>query len=187
MKTIKRQISFLSREEVKQIINTCDTSLKGMRDRALLEVLFSTGMRIHEALNLKIEDFLAHDIKELTIIGKGGYQRTVFFSPIAMKAIRTYLNFLQEYNLVELENEWLFDLTARAVQIMVKKRAERAGLKKRVSPHVFRHSLATDLLSKGVDIAFVSKFLGHRNIANTMIYAHVVDPQLKKIHEKLYK
>jgi site-specific recombinase XerD len=183
----RREIKFLTKDEVKKIINTCDNSLKGMRDRALLEALFSTGLRISEALNLKIEDFLAHDIKELTIIGKGGWQRIVFFSPEARKAIRTYLDFLQEYNLVELESEWLFDLTPRAVQIMVKKRAIRAGIKKRVSPHVFRHSLATDLLSRGVDIAFVSKFLGHRNIANTMIYSHIVDPQLKKIHEKLYK
>ena len=78
-------------------------------------------------------------------------------------------------------------ITPRCAQKMVIERARAAGITKRVTPHVFRHSLATDLLRRGVDIAFVSKFLGHRSLNNTMIYAHIVSPQLKEIHKKLYK
>ena len=191
MKTPKRQISFLERKEVEKIISAIKPEgSRNLRDRALIEVLFSTGMRISEALALKRELFAIADdriaispkiTKELSIIGKGGWQRCIFFSPQAIKAIRCWLN-------VRVDNEpRLFPITPRGAQKIVIERAKAAGITKRVTPHVFRHSLATDLLKRGVDIAFVSKFLGHRSLNTTMIYAHIVSPQLKQIHEKLYK
>lgn len=186
MKTPKRQISFLERKEVEQIV--CKIKQRGsrnLRDRALIETLFSTGLRISEALALTTDEMIPvldeQGTSDFPIIGKGGYQRVVYFSPKAKEAIRAY--FLIRKN----PDERLFPLTPRGAQKMVKERARRAGIEKRCTPHVFRHSLATDLLKQGVDISFVSKFLGHRSLNNTMIYAHIVDPQLKAIHQKLYK
>ena len=184
MKTPKRQISFLERKEVEQIIAAIKTEgVRNLRDRALLEVLFSTGLRISEALSLPDAPFVKEiaGTMEMSIVGKGGWQRVVYFSPAAMKAVKAYLAARKDSELL------LFPMTPRAAQIMVKKRAKAAGITKRVSPHVFRHSLATDLLRRGVDIRFVSEFLGHRSINNTMIYTHVVNEQLKNIHEKLYE
>lgn len=184
MKTPKRQISFLEAKEIDRIIKAIP--LEGelnLRDRALLEVLFSTGLRISEALALPDAPFIKDEKKtlELSISGKGGWQRTIYFSPRAIKAVKEHLAARTDNNIL------LFPIGSRMAQIMVKKRAAAAGITKRVSPHVFRHSLATDLLRKGVDIAFVSRFLGHRSLNNTMIYAHIVSPQLLEIHKKLYK
>ena len=182
MRKPKRQINFLTRDEIKEIIDTCDKSLIGKRDRALLETLFSTGMRIAEALAIERRIFDEKPAtREMTIIGKGGYQRVIYFSNDALKSILSYLK-----ERVDSKTP-LFPITSRQAQRMVKWRADYAGIRKYVSPHVFRHSLATDLLRQGVDIRIVSAFLGHRSISNTMIYTHVVSPQLKKIHEELYK
>lgn len=184
MKTPKRQISFLEANEVRQIIESIKPKEpRDLRDRALIEVLFSTGLRISEALALPDAPFMKNDKKtlELIITGKGGWQRVVYFSPKALQAVRDYMTVKEDSDML------LFPITVRTAQVMVKKRAKTAGIEKRVSPHVFRHSLATDLLRRGVDIAFVSKFLGHRSLNNTMIYAHIVSPQLLEIHKKLYK
>lgn len=189
MNTPKRRIKFLERKEIEQIIDAIETDgLHGVRDRALIEVLFSTGMRIHEALGLVADEVLAllqdDGTSEFPIIGKGGWQRVVYFSPRAKKAIAEYLPYHEKWLAGK---ELLFPITSRTAQLMVAKRAKEAGIEKRVTPHMFRHSLATDLLRKGVDIRFVSEFLGHRSINNTMIYTHVVNEQLKGIHKKLYK
>lgn len=184
MKTPKRQISFLERAEVEKIIDRIKlVGSRNLRDRALIETLFSTGLRISEALALPDAPFVKENAgtMEMTIVGKGGWQRVIYFSPKAIKAIKAYLAVRQDSELT------LFPITARGAQKMVKERARQAGITKRCTPHVFRHSLATDLLKKGVDIAFVSKFLGHRSLNNTMIYTHIVSPQLLEIHKKLYK
>lgn len=184
MKTPKRQISFLEAKEVRQIIDKIKPEgSRNLRDKALIEVLFSTGLRIAEALSLSADEMIPlldeKGTSEFPIIGKGGYQRVIYFSPKAKAAIAAYLPVQK--------SEELFPITPRCAQKMVIERAKAAGITKRVTPHVFRHSLATDLLKRGVDIAFVSKFLGHRSLNNTMIYAHIVSPQLLEIHKKLYK
>lgn len=183
MNTQKRQIKFLERSEVRQIIEAIPKEgIRNLRDRALLEALFSTGLRISEALALRVDQLKENTgTQEITIVGKGGWQRTVYIAPIAMSAIRAYLTARPE------NDPLLFLFGVRQAQLMVRARARLAGLEKRVTPHMFRHSLATDLLRKGVDIRFVSEFLGHRSINNTMIYTHVVNEQLKSIHKKLYK
>lgn len=186
MNTPKRQISFLEKSEVEKIIAAIKPEgLRNLRDRALIEVLFSTGLRISEALALSWASFeeQAGKTMELTVCGKGGWQRVIYFSPKALQAVKEYIKARTDI----LDKPLLFPITVRAAQIMVKKRAKVAGIEKRVSPHVFRHSLATDLLKRGVDIAFVSKFLGHRNIQNTLIYTHIIDNDLLAIHKKLYK
>jgi integrase/recombinase XerD len=196
MQNHKRQITFLTREEVKNMIavipptGTAKTLKYNLRDRALLLVLFSTGLRVSECLALPRAPFQKQsdsgaktilDSLELSITGKGGWQRTVYFSHEALQAVYAYLEARWD------EDVRLFPIKPRMAQLIVKKRAEQAGIEKQVTPHVFRHSLATDLLRNGVDIAFVSKFLGHRSLDNTMIYTHVVNSQLKEIHERLYK
>lgn len=184
MTSPKKPISFLDRKEVEQIIASIrPEGERNLRDRALIETLFSTGLRIAECLALPDAPFMKETdgTMELSITGKGGFPRTVYFSPQALKTIRDYLAVRDDTSTL------LFPLTRRAVGYMIKKRAATAGITKRVHPHCLRHSLATDLLKQGVDIAFVSKFLGHRSLDNTMIYAHIVNNDLKKIHQELYK
>ena len=184
MITPKRNIRFLEAGEIHQIIDAIPDDLRGRRDRALLEVLFSTGLRISEALALKRDDLLRgipHQTLELVIIGKGGYQRVVYVSPGALQAVFRYFAGRRD------NDEGAFLVGKRQVQLMVKVRAKEAGIDKFISPHVFRHSLATDLLRRGVDIRFVSEFLGHRSLANTQIYTHVVNEDLRRIHKRLYK
>lgn len=186
MKTKQRKIKFLERKEVEAIIAGIEPEgERNLRDKALIEVLFSTGMRISEALALSKDEVIMllqeKGTSEFPIVGKGGWQRVIFFSPRAKKAILAYLEVRTG------EDADLFPITPRCAQIMVQKRATEAGVEKKVTPHIFRHSLATDLLRKGVDIRFVSEFLGHRSINNTMIYTHVVNAQLQAIHKKLYK
>ena len=187
MKQQRRQIKFLERKEIERIIDGVKPATwRDLRDKALMEVLFSTGMRIHEVLALTRNEMLIllqeKGTSEFPIIGKGGWQRVIFFSPRAKVAMRAYL----EHEGVP-EEDLIFPMTIRNAQLMVKRRAVEAGIDKKVTPHIFRHSLATDLLRKGVDIRFVSEFLGHRSINNTMIYTHVVNEQLRSIHKKIYK
>lgn len=183
-KTTKRQIKFLEEAEVHHLIaSIVPRGYRGLRDRALMEVLFSTGLRIHEALALLRKDFTdtKGGTKELTIIGKGGWQRVVFFSRPALAAVKAWLDYRKD------DEPEVFPMTSRAAQIMIKRRARAARFDKRVTPHIFRHSLATDLLNKGVDIRVVQEFLGHRSISSTQVYTHVTNKQLKDIHTKLYK
>lgn len=184
MKQTKRQIKFLERKEVEKLINAIPRDgYRNLRDRALLEVLFSTGMRIHEALELPEAPFVSEKNRtmEMSIVGKGDWQRVIFFSPKALEAIKNYLIVKNDE---ELE---LFPITSRCAQLMIKRRAKLAGIEKRVSPHILRHSLATDLLMRGVDVRVVQEFLGHRSISSTQVYTHVTNAQLKDIHKKLYK
>ena len=183
MITQKRQIKFLERKEVEQIIARIKPiGSRNLRDRALIEFLFSTGLRISEALALKVHQLKENaGTQEITIIGKGGWQRVVYISPAAVKAVRAYL-----LNRLE-NNERVFPITARGAQKMVIERAKAARIKIHCTPHIFRHSFATDLLRRGVDIRVVQEFLGHRSISSTQVYTHVTNAQLKDIHTKLYK
>jgi len=187
MQQQKRQITFLKREEVESIISAIKPKKwQDLRDIALLEVLFSTGLRIAECLNLPDAPFVSTkkegraNTVELSIMGKGNRQRTVYFSPRALRAIRKYIKARKDADIL------LFPFTPRLAQLLIKKRAQEAGIDKPVTPHTFRHSFATDLLRKGVDIRIVGEFLGHRSLLNTMRYTHIVNEQLKEIHAKLY-
>jgi len=189
MKTVKRRIKFLDRREIECLLMEVEPKgYRGSRDRALMETLFSTGMRIHEALALDRDEvtLLCEDdgTSEFPIIGKGGWQRVIFFSPRAKEALRKWIE--ERAKVTEDAEERLFPMTIRSAQIMVARRAVDAGIDKHVTPHMFRHSLATDLLARGVDIRFVQEFLGHRSITSTQVYAHVTSKQLKDTHERIY-
>src|SRR3990167_1183609 len=183
MKTANnRKIKFLTDKEIRQIIDKIGVAKKPrtMRDRAILETLFSTGLRVHELVALPDAPFIsaAGQTLELSITGKGGWQRVIFFSPQCLKAIKDYQAVRRDNGLE------LFPLTVRAVHMIVKRRGEAAGFGW-IHPHTIRHSFATDMLRKGVNLFDVKEFLGHRSITSTQVYLHATNPELKNIHTKL--
>ncbi len=152
------------------------------RDKAILELLFSTGLRVSELANLKKD---AVDLKknEFSVRGKGEKIRVVFLSDGAKNAVRKYL---EKENTASVASEFLFPVTPRSIQRMIKKCAVKAGISKKVTPHVLRHSFATDLLQNGADIRSVQALLGHANISTTQIYTHFTDKQLGEVHKAFH-
>lgn len=190
----EKTVNFLSLEQVDKLLQTPDTSeIIGLRDRAILEALFSTGLRIAELTALNREQIIIKpqtaDL-EISIIGKGGRPRTVYFSNRAVTWIRKYLmrrNDNDKALFVSYSGiSPLTRLTIRSMERMVKRAALLAGLPLITTCHTLRHSFATDLLMKGVDLRVVQEFLGHQNIATTQIYTHITKPHLREIHKKLH-
>jgi site-specific recombinase XerD len=190
----ERKINFLELEKVEKLLKAPNVSRKtGLRDKAILEILFSTGLRVAELVALNREQFqFKNDSKiiEVTIRGKGGHLRTVFLSERAIHSLKKYLRTRND------GSKALFisykgrtpnnRLTTRSIERIIKKYAIKSGLPVDTSPHTLRHSFATDLLLKGVDLRVVQEFLGHRDISTTQIYTHVTKPHLKKIHEEFH-
>lgn len=166
-----------------------DDTLKNSRDKAILELFFSTGLRLSELCSLNRDLDLSKD--EFSIRGKGEKVRVVFLSESAKVAIREYLK-----NRKDLDEPLFIQysrngsgsnrLTPRSIERIVKYYAIKAGISKKVTPHVIRHSFATDLLSNGADIRSVQMMLGHANIATTQIYTHITDKQLRDVHKKFH-
>ena len=190
-----RQVRFLSLEQLEKLFSAPDIiTISGLRDRAILEILFSTGMRIAEltSLNrdqLKIKPGMRE--LELSIVGKGAKIRTIYFSERALVWISRYLKTRDDRDKALFINyrariQSPRRLTARSIEKMMKKNAIAAGLPITTTPHVLRHSFATDLLQKGVDIRTIQEFLGHKNISATQIYAHVTSKRLFEIHRKFH-
>ncbi len=195
-KTPQRQIEFLEPEEVSRLLKAAsgpDRATK--RDKALLELLFSTGLRVSELVSIDIED-INFKRQEFSVRGKGGKIRIVFISDTAKNAITEYLAkrtdidpalFIRERTGTNKEADARgLRLTARTVQRIMKKYATKAGIVKNVHPHTLRHSFATDLLQNGADIRSVQAMLGHANITTTQIYTHVTNKGLKEIHKKFH-
>lgn len=191
----EKEVRFLSLEQLKRLFSTTNlSSLSGLRDRAILEVFFSTGMRISELVALnreQIEPFLNSKELELGIIGKGGKARTVYFSQRALGWLKKYLQTRQDnedalFVNYRTRNNAPRRLTVRAIEKSIKRYATLAGLPANTTPHVLRHSFATDLLNQGVDIRVLQEFLGHKSITATQIYAHVTSKKLKEIHRKFH-
>jgi site-specific recombinase XerD len=165
---------------------------KALRDRAILELFFSTGLRVSELCSLNRDLDLSRD--EFSIRGKGQKIRLVFLSPTAKGAIKAYLKKrkgLDEEalftNVSEINKESKSGrLTSRSIERIVKKYAIEAGISKKVTPHTLRHAFATDLLRNGADIRSVQMMLGHANVATTQVYTHVTDSQLKEVHQKFH-
>lgn len=167
--------------------------LKALRDRAILETFFSTGLRVSELVSLS--RFLDLSVDQVSVRGKGEKVRVVFISADAKKAIKKYLDerkdtnnflFVSHSNIV-LKNDQDYPLTTRSVERIVREYAIFCGISRKVTPHVLRHSFATNLLGNGADIRAVQKMLGHANISTTQIYTHVTDKELKDIHQKFHK
>lgn len=191
----ERQIKFLTLEQLEKLYAAPDISKPaGIRDRAILETLFSTGVRIAELVALNREQIkISSGIKdlELSILGKGGRIRTIYFSERAISWLNKYLTsrtdegkalFVNMRNTTDNPQR----LTPRSIEKMIKKCALQTGLPLNTTPHVMRHSFATDLLSQGVDLRTIQEFLGHKNITATQIYAHVTSKKLREIHRKFH-
>jgi len=191
-KTAGRQIDPVSSSELGRLLSAPNGSaIPDLRDKALLELFFSTGLRLAELCSLNRDLDLSKD--EFSIRGKGEKVRVVFLSGQAKDAIKAYLSKrddMEEAMFVQLSknktSEKDLRLTPRSIQRIVKKYAIKAGISKNVTPHMLRHSFATDLLQNGADIRSVQMMLGHANIATTQVYTHVTDRQLQEIHKKFH-
>ncbi len=192
-KVPERSLDLITSAELDRLMKAPDTSTpQGLRDRAILELLFSTGLRISELCNLSIDDIdLSRD--EFSVRGKGDKIRVVFLSDDARGAIKEYLAsrkdmddaLFVQYGKSSKNAEHL-RLSVRAVQRMLKVYAAKAGITRKVTPHVIRHSFATDLLSNGADLRSVQALLGHANIGTTQIYTHVTDAHLREVHKRFH-
>lgn len=189
-----KKLKFLEYKEVRALIDSIkENDSRDLRDKAVLEVLFSTGLRVAELVSLaksEIHPATGEKTFEMSIIGKGGWQRVIFFSPKALNAVIKYLDWRESLppGLFERDDARLFPMTDRAVQFMIKRRARDAGMdNKDITPHILRHSFATDLLRKGANIRIVQEFLGHRSISSTLVYTHTTNKDLKDLHNKFYK
>lgn len=194
----ERSIDFLDYPDLKKLLEaplkTKDKKIIQLRDKAILELFFSTGLRVSELVSLKREQInLEKD--EFSVRGKGGKVRLVFISEEAKKWLSLYLKSRKDMG------EYLFvrhdvanktkhkedPLNPRSIQRIVKKYAKIAGITNNITPHTLRHSYATDLLQNGADIRAVQKLLGHSSISTTQIYTHVTDKHLKKIYKKYHR
>ena len=191
----EKTVKFLNLDQVEKLLLAPKTEEKdGLRDRAILEALFSTGLRVAELVALNKEQF--GNIKdkkdlELGIIGKGSHPRTVYFSERALGWIKKYLETRKDKEKALFTNyrsRTSADarLTARSIERIVKKYAVLGGVPIFTSPHTLRHSYATDLLNQGVDLRSIQEFLGHRNIVTTQVYTHVTNKRLRDIHRQFH-
>ncbi len=191
----ERSLDLISVDELNRLLDAPNkvlddkNQLKILRDKAILELFFSTGLRLSELCSLNRDLDLSKD--EFSVRGKGEKVRVVFLSSSAKDSIREYLKNRKDLN------EPLFiqysrnikdgsRLTSRSIERIVRYYAIVAGISKKVTPHVIRHSFATDLLSNGADIRSVQMMLGHANIATTQIYTHITDKQLRDVHKRFH-
>lgn len=195
-KTSRKQVTFLQIEEVERLLEQVkDSSEVGLRDRALIELLFSSGLRVSELVNLN-RDHINTKRREFMVRGKGQKDRPIFISESAAEHVDNYLSARKDSlpplfisysrNNIPTNSGDFRRLTARSVQRIINKYALLAGITKHVSPHTMRHSFATDLLMNGADIRSVQSMLGHSSISTTQIYTHVTDKHLKEIYEKFH-
>jgi len=193
----EKMVKFLNLDQIEKLLLAPDTQTKqGLRDRAIVETLFSTGMRIAELIALNKEQFTNIKDKkdlELGIVGKGGYPRTVFFSERATSWLKKYLATRKDKEKALFIHYQSKDgpsdhnrLTARSIERIIKKYAILAGVPVFTTPHTIRHSTATDLLNQGVDLRSIQEFLGHRSITSTQIYTHVTNKRLRDIHRQFH-
>lgn len=196
-KSESKSLKFLDKHHLESLFAVIDiTKEAGLRDRAIFELLFSTGLRISELVRLN-RDQINFETREFGVIGKGGRARVVFLSDSAAQWVGTYLEaredpfkpaFIRYAKEVLIENNGeKMRLTARSVERLLEKYVRLARLPVKATPHTLRHSFATDLLSNGADLRSVQEMLGHKNISTTQIYTHVTNPQLKEVHKKFHQ
>jgi site-specific recombinase XerD len=195
-KTESRSLKFLEREQIDRMVTSIDTSKEeGIRDRAIFELLFSTGLRVSELVKLNHAQ-INLERREFGVVGKGGRARVVFVSDRAEEWVTRYLkerkdNFKPLFirysgKIVEEDNGERMRLTARSIERIVKKYVRVARIPVDATVHTLRHSFATDLLTNGADLRSVQEMLGHKNIATTQIYTHVTNKQLRDVHRSFH-
>ncbi len=190
------KVKFLNLDQVEKLLLAPNINSQiGIRDRAILETLFSTGTRVAEIASLDREQIkipLSMDELEISIVGKGGKIRPIYFSSRCLRWLKKYLDLRENDNEKALfirykgQKNGSLRLTTRSIESIVKKHAIGAGVPIFTVPHTLRHTFATDLLAKGVDIRTLQEFLGHSDISTTQIYTHVVSKQLKDVHRKFH-
>ena len=193
----REQVTFLHYDEVEEMLNQIDTATEsGLRDRAIIELLYSGGLRVSELVKLN-RDSINLERREFMVRGKGSKDRPIFISEACADWVQEYLdartdslpalflNNSKHTQAVDTSGDYR-RITARSVERIVQKYARLAGITKHVSPHTLRHSFATDLLMNGADIRSVQSMLGHADISTTQIYTHVTDPHLKEVHERFH-
>ncbi|MCK4843811.1 MAG: tyrosine-type recombinase/integrase, partial [Dehalococcoidia bacterium] len=189
-------IAFLNPDQIERLLNSPKIATSaGLRDRTILETLYSTGLRVSELVSLN-RDQVDLERKEFGVKGKGNKLRVVFLSDTAAQWIQRYLRsrhdnfkplFIRHSGKVDARNNGgKMRLTARSIQRIVAKYAERAGLPIEATPHTLRHSFATDLLIGGADIRAVQEMLGHESIRTTQVYTHVTNRRLKEVHKAFH-
>ena len=186
-KTPERSLDLISPEELGRLLSSpSGNTLKDLRDKAILELLFSTGLRVSELCSLNSDIDLSRD--ELSVRGKGDKVRVVFLSPAAKESVKAYIKGRKDMEEALFVNTGKKPtrLTPRSVQLLIKTYAAKAGITKKVTPHVLRHSFATDLLSNGADIRSVQALLGHASINTTQIYTHVTTERLKEVYKRAH-
>jgi len=197
-KIARRQIEIIEYQELERLLNAPDTNtFRGLRDKAILEVLFSTGLRVSELCNL--DRYINLQRGELAVRGKGEKLRVVFLSDRAKTAIKNYLDKrgdALDKLFISLAKEdkkagakppkVIGKITSRAVQRLIDFYKRKAGIAKKITPHQIRHQFATDLLMNGADLRAVQELLGHSNISTTQVYTHITNKQLKEIHESFH-
>lgn len=191
-KVPERSLDLISHDELMRLMNAPQgTDVKTLRDKAMLELLFSTGLRVSELCSLSRDINLKSD--ELSVRGKGEKVRVVFISPEAKKALTEYLKARKDMDgalFVQFgkttQSKETLALTPRSVERIIKHYAIKAGIDRKVTPHVIRHSFATDLLQNGADLRSVQALLGHAHIGTTQVYTHVTDKHLRDIHKKFH-
>lgn len=196
-KVTRKQVTFLHYDEVERMLEIIPEDTEtGLRDRAIMELLFSGGLRVSELVGLN-RDSINLERREFMVRGKGNKDRPIFISKTAAERIKDYLaarhdalpalflNNSRNLNTLDTSGNYR-RITARSVERLVSKYAKLAGITKHVTPHTMRHSFATDLLMNGADIRSVQSLLGHSNISTTQIYTHVTDQHLKEVHEKFH-
>ncbi|HBR80398.1 MAG: Tyrosine recombinase XerC [Candidatus Uhrbacteria bacterium GW2011_GWE2_45_35] len=193
-KAPSRIVAFLEADELERILKIpLGEDLITLRDKAVLETLFSTGLRVSELANLKIDEVnLKRD--EFTVRGKGDKPRVVFLSDSAKDSIKKYLNKRHDtspyificHDRAKRGREDSGPLSPRSIERLVQHYAKAAGITKRITPHTLRHTFATDLLMNGADIRSVQSLLGHASITTTQVYTHITNQQLKEVHKKFH-
>ncbi|GHW02468.1 hypothetical protein AGMMS50249_2540 [candidate division SR1 bacterium] len=195
-----RQVSYLTEAEIERILNAPishseyneESNKKGvikpLRDAAILQTLYGTGLRVTELISLRISD-IKIDEKQFSVIGKGNKLRSIFMTTQARDAIREYLSSRtdnSDFLFISLSpNSYGHKISRNSIEDLVKHYANLAGITSKTTPHTLRHSFATSLLRKGADIRSVQALLGHSSITTTQIYTHVDDKYLQKVHELL--
>jgi len=185
-KAEKHLPNFLTVGEINLILSSPDIlKISGLRDRAILELLYSSGLRISELIGLSKTD-VDYILGTVKVMGKGGKQRLIPVGDFALDTIRKYLKMRKDSSAILFAGNKSQKLSGRCIQKMLKKYLQKEGITKKITPHSLRHTFATHLLDNGCDIRSVQEMLGHKNLATTQIYTHVTSQMMKKIYDKVH-
>jgi len=192
VKTYRRLPEFLFYEEMEQLLTSIDVNEKfGLRNRAMLELMYACGLRVSEVVNLSIRDIDFYEMI-VRIVGKGSKERLIPFYPLVSDYLHAYIDQERSLLIGDKKHDIVFvnkdgnSLTPRGIQYLLNKQVEKAGLKMKVHPHMFRHSFATHLLDNGADLRMVQELLGHEFLTTTQIYTHVSADRLKNTYNQAH-